>query len=185
MRFTRRPSDDDLLARAAGGDGEAFAALYRRYLPGVLAFMARRTRDAEASADLTAEVFAAALLAAPRYEPRDGSAAGWIFGIARNKLLESRRRGHVQNEARLRLRLEPAELDDAALERVEALLSPAGARAALRRLPPEQREAVTARVVGEEDYAVIAARLRCSESVVRQRVSRGLAALREELGGQA
>ena len=185
MRLLRRPSDDQLLARAAGGDGEAFAVFYRRYLPGVLAFMARRTADAETSADLTAEVFAAALLAAGRYEPRDGSAAGWIFGIARNKLLESLRRGRVENGARLRLRLEPVELDDAALERIDALLSPAGAHAALRRLPPEQREAVSARVVGEQDYAAIAARMRCSESVVRQRVSRGLAAMREELRGGA
>ena len=35
-----------------------------------------------------------------------------------------------------------------------------------------------ARVLDEEDYAEIAERLRCSESVVRQRVRRGLATLR-------
>ena len=33
-------------------------------------------------------------------------------------------------------------------------------------------------MIDEQDYATIAARLRCSESVVRQRVSRGLTVLR-------
>jgi RNA polymerase sigma-70 factor (ECF subfamily) len=48
----------------------------------------------------------------------------------------------------------------------------------LARLSPEQAHAVRARVVDEAPYASIAESLRCSESVVRQRVSRGLASLR-------
>jgi RNA polymerase sigma-70 factor (ECF subfamily) len=37
---------------------------------------------------------------------------------------------------------------------------------------------VRRRVLAEDDYATIAADLECSEAVVRQRVSRGLATLR-------
>jgi DNA-directed RNA polymerase specialized sigma24 family protein len=48
-------------------------------------------------------------------------------------------------------------------------------------LPPEQREAVQARVVEERPYSEIAAAMSCSELVVRQRVSRGLRALRSHL----
>jgi RNA polymerase sigma-70 factor (ECF subfamily) len=40
---------------------------------------------------------------------------------------------------------------------------------------------VLAHVVEDRDYAEIADHLRCSESVVRKRVSRGLAALRVRL----
>ena len=55
-----------------------------------------------------------------------------------------------------------------------------GARPA-RRLPPEQREAVRARVLDERDYADIARELHTSELVVRKRVSRGLATLRTHM----
>jgi RNA polymerase sigma factor (sigma-70 family) len=48
-------------------------------------------------------------------------------------------------------------------------------------LPPRAREAVKARVVDERDYPDIARDLRCSEAVVRKRVSRGLKALRNQM----
>jgi len=57
-------------------------------------------------------------------------------------------------------------------------------RDALASLEPFQREAVIRRVVLEESYRAIAADLRCSEQVVRKRVSRGLARLREGLEGR-
>ena len=48
-------------------------------------------------------------------------------------------------------------------------------------LPPDQRDAVRARVLDQDDYAEIATRLECSQSVVRKRVSRGLATLRAQM----
>ena len=45
-------------------------------------------------------------------------------------------------------------------------------------LPPDQLEALRLRVIDERDYDEIARELRCSEAVVRKRVSRGLATLR-------
>ena len=48
-------------------------------------------------------------------------------------------------------------------------------------LPSDERAAVRARIVDERDYADIAAELECSESVVRKRVSRGLARVRQQL----
>jgi DNA-directed RNA polymerase specialized sigma24 family protein len=54
---------------------------------------------------------------------------------------------------------------------------------ALAALAPEQREAVIRRVLAEEPYAEIAERVGCSEQVVRKRVSRGLASLRQSLQG--
>ena len=175
------PPDDVLVERLLTGDGEAFAMLYRRHLPTVVAFLHRQTRDRETTADLTAEVFAAAFVSAGRFEGRDGSALGWLLGIARNKLLESLRRGRVESSARRRLGLEPVVLEDADLERVEVMASSPEALLALAALPEPYREAVAGRVLDEEDYASLAERLHCSESVVRQRVSRGLRALRREL----
>jgi DNA-directed RNA polymerase specialized sigma24 family protein len=48
-------------------------------------------------------------------------------------------------------------------------------------LPADQRVAVEARIVDDRSYADIASEMRCSESVVRKRVSRGLATLREQI----
>ena len=175
--------DDDLLAGYAAGDPDAFVAFYRRHRDAVLGFFMRRTGDPELAADLSAEVFAAALLAAGRYRPGERPALAWLYGIAAHKLADSRRRGRVQDEARRRLAMEPIVIDDADLERVTALADASGAvEAALAALPADQRDAVMARVVHERSYAEIATEMRCSEMLVRQRVSRGLRALRTGLG---
>jgi RNA polymerase sigma-70 factor (ECF subfamily) len=176
--------DDELLARAAAGDGDAFATFYRRHLAAVASYLLRRTGDREVTADLTAEVFAAALLACPRYRPGGPPALAWLYGIAANKLRESRRRGRVEAEARRRLAWEPQLLDADDLIAVERMAAAAGepdVLVAVAALPPDQREAILAHVVEEQGYEQIAARLRCSQSVVRQRVSRGLRALRTQL----
>lgn len=71
-------------------------------------------------------------------------------------------------------------LTEAGIERIERL----GGRPVLTlldELPAEQREAVRARVLDERTYPEIAAELRCSESVVRQRVSRGVRTMRRML----
>jgi RNA polymerase sigma-70 factor (ECF subfamily) len=76
-------------------------------------------------------------------------------------------------------RPEPIVLDEADLETLE-LLAETPAVEAAETLPSDQR-AVLARHVDGESYAEIAQRLSCSESVVRQRVSRGLRTLRTRL----
>jgi len=175
------PRDDAELLERTGSDPDAFAVFYRRHVDAVLAYFAVRVRDPEAAADLMAETFAAALASARRYRRREAPAAAWLFAIARNKLTDSIRRGRVENAARWRLGFEPLALDDDDIQRVTELVDAAReprATAFLERLPADQRDAVRARVLDERDYEDIAHELRCSKWVVRQRVSRGLRALR-------
>jgi RNA polymerase sigma-70 factor (ECF subfamily) len=176
-------SDADLLGAVANRDGAAFSAFYRRHLAEVLAYLVRETGDSELSADLAAEVFAAVLLSAGRYEAQVPSALPWVIGVARHKLLMSWRRGRVEARARQRLGLEPVELDDLALERIEQLADAGVGRLEqmLEQLPPMEREAVRWHVVDEIGYQEIAKQLNCSEMVVRKRVSRGLGRLRNQL----
>jgi RNA polymerase sigma factor (sigma-70 family) len=169
--------DNELLARSAR-DPSAFGAFYERHERLVLGYFVRRLRDPELAADLAAETFAAALLSARRYRNEGAPASAWLVGIARNTLSQSLRRSRVEDRARRRLGMEPIVLDDELLARISRIGGDERVATLLARLNPEQSEAVRARVVDEEDYSVIAARLRCSESVVRQRVSRGLATLR-------
>jgi RNA polymerase sigma factor (sigma-70 family) len=175
-------SDGDLLRATSMGDGAAFATFYRRHLPAVVGLLLRETGNREVSADLAAEVFAAAFLSGQRFRPREaGSAWPWVRGIAQNKLRESRRRGRVEDRARRKLALEPEALDDADLARVDELASGPGVIALVDELPERQRAAIRARIVEERDYADIAGQLKCSEMVVRQQVSRGLSRLRDQL----
>ena len=81
----------------------------------------RRTGDAELAADLAAETFAAALLGARRFKPERGEAVGWLYGIARHRLMRSIEQGRVEDRARRRLTLPRLELDDDLIERIEAL----------------------------------------------------------------
>jgi RNA polymerase sigma factor (sigma-70 family) len=183
LRDYERWSDEELLRGVAGCDRDAFAVFYRRHLPMIVGFLARETRDPEVAADLTAEVFAAVALAAHRYRRSHASAAPWLIGIASNTLGASRRRGRVEIRARRRLGYEPVDLSDSDLERVDAIVDDGRGRlrGLLESLPSDERDAVQRRVVQERGYAEIAAELRCSEMVVRKRVSRGLARLREQL----
>jgi RNA polymerase sigma factor (sigma-70 family) len=174
-----RWSDGELLAGVARGDASSFDVFYVRHLPPVVAFLVRETRDREAAADLAAEVFAAVILASPRYRDDGGPALAWVLGIARNKLRMSRRRRRIEDRARRRLGYQPVALDDDDLERVDRLAGEGKVGALVESLPEHERDAVRRRVLEEQSYAQIAGELRCSEMVVRKRVSRGLARLRE------
>lgn len=173
-------SDEELLAeRRPGQAGEAFAEFYRRHESAILAYFARRVQHAELAADLSSETFAQALVSRSTFAPNGEHAAiRWLFGIARYVLAASDRRGRVESRARQRLRIERPVVEDARLAAIDELTHTSGLAAALEALPIDQREAIRSFVLEEDDYAVIAARLDCSQAVVRKRVSRGLQRLR-------
>lgn len=168
-------TDEQLLQ----GTPEMFGTFYRRHEDAVLGFMLRRVRDPELAADLCAETFAAALLSVKRFRPADGAAVAWLFGIARNVLGRSLERRKVEDRARRKLGMAPIELGPDVLDAILALDAERAVAVALSGLPAGEADAVRARVIDGTDYAQIAADLRCSEQVVRKRVSRGLARLRE------
>jgi RNA polymerase sigma factor (sigma-70 family) len=159
--------------------GADFAAFYEDHVDLVVAYFAKRVRRPDLTFDLVAETFARALEHRSQYDPRRGPPVAWLLGIARNLLVDAARRCRVPDEARRRLGMSPVALDDEALARVEMRASIDIGRL-LAKLPASQREAIALRVLADEPYAAIAARIGCSEQVVRQRVSRGLAALRRE-----
>ena len=173
------PSDDELLS-AAAREAEAFAAFYRRHARPVAGFFAARTRDPEAAADLTAETFAAALEGLRRFDPARGPAGAWLYGIAHHQLSRWQRRRRVDERARRRMGMERLALDDAELERIGELAGreASAVRVWVDQLPADQRAAVQARVLDDRDYDEMAATAGTTPAAARQRVSRGLSALR-------
>lgn len=175
-------TDEQLLSAVASGDDRAFAIFYRRHVDSLIAFFRRRVSAPEQAFDLAAETLAVVALRPGDFRG-DGHAVAWLYGIARNVLRSSLRQGRIEDAARRRLGAEPTPLTDADLLAVEdrAEAGSEALRIALADLPEPTRRALLARVVEEREYPDIAEELECSEHVVRQRVSRGLARLRAGL----
>src|SRR5215212_6931354 len=89
---------------------EDFGDFYARHATAVTAYVARRTRKPDLIFDLVAETFARALEHRRTYDPRKGPAVAWLFGIARNLIVDAERKGQVADAARTRLKMEPVAL---------------------------------------------------------------------------
>ena len=172
--------NDAELLLAARTDASAFRELYERYAARIYGYHLRRTRDAHAAHDLTAETFAQAWLSRARFrDEAKGSAGPWLFGIARHVLLVSVRQRRLESGACDRLgvldgidRESAPEPDDGWLE---------GLDEAFGHLPEAQQQAIRLRVVEDLGYDEAAEQLATTPQAVRARVSRGLSTLRKHL----
>jgi RNA polymerase sigma factor (sigma-70 family) len=180
-------SDAELIRRARD-DPEALGELYLRYRQMIYAWFRARVPE-EAAADLTAELFAQVALSLRRFrDEAGGSAAPWLYGIARNLLHRFYARGRIDELARRRLGL-PTRSYEQDFELVEERASAAELHQqlalALESLPQSQREALELRIVGELPYDRIATRLGCSVGAARLRVMRALEKLGARLPGSS
>jgi RNA polymerase sigma factor (sigma-70 family) len=174
-------SDNELWERAAGGDVDAFGALFVRHAPVVHAFCLRRTADPAAADDLTSIVFLEAwrLRAGVRIEP--DAVRAWLLGVAVNSLRthwRSRRR-HAAALARLRVDRAESDESDRAAERLDAAARLRAARNALAGLRREERDVLTLIAWGELDYDGVAVALGIPVGTVRSRLSRARRRLRD------
>lgn len=177
------PVDAELL-RASRTDPDAFRELYTRYSERLFRYFTRRTNSEDTALELTAETFSRAWVTRERFEDqRDGSAAPWLFGIARNVLLMSIRRGTVERRTAARLGvLERLDLDGSGDAPGAGWAE--GADELLDSLPLSQREALRLRVVDELTYDEVADALDTTPSAARVRVHRALSSLRERFSNQ-
>jgi RNA polymerase sigma factor (sigma-70 family) len=165
---------------------DAFGGFYDANFDGLLRYLTRRTGDAEAGLDLTAETFAQAFLSRQRFRgTTDAEAAGWLYRIAKRQVARYFKKGRAEREACGRLGLERPDLDRATTRQIEQFADLDELRATLRaevsELSPAYREALRLRVVDELPYSEVARRLAISEAAARARVSRALRALVEPL----
>ena len=176
---------DAQLIHEARHDPDAFAELYRRHARTIHRWLATRAPESVA-VELTAETFAQAALSLRRFRDlAEGSAAPWLFGIARNLLRKYAEHERVDARARMRLGV-PVDLADdldRVVERERAARLRPALSAALETLPPAQRDAVRLRVVDELPYEQVAGELGCTPIAARLRVLRGLGSLNRALKG--
>lgn len=176
-------SDAELLRRARR-DPDALGELYLRHRAAMYAWFRGRVAESAAS-ELTAELFAQVALHAARFRDEvDGSAAPWLYGIAKNLVRRYYEQGRVEETARRRLGM-PLQSYEHDFEDVEERVSAGALRgdlaSALGTLSADQRRALELRVVDELSYPEVAAMLGCSEVAARIRVMRALRRLADVL----
>ena len=76
----------DLVGRAQGGDGAAFAQLYDRYVDQTFGYVYRRVQHRQTAEDLTSDVFLRAFRRLDSFEWQGVDLGAWIMTIARNRV---------------------------------------------------------------------------------------------------
>lgn len=110
--------DDGTLIASISRDPDALEAFYRDNVAAIGRFVARRVDDPHWAADLTTDIFMAAVDAAPSYQPSRGTPTGWLYGIARNVLADQVRR-RARERAALQRSGGRRHLESDALARIE------------------------------------------------------------------
>lgn len=173
---------DRTLAAARSGAEWAWRDLYRSLAPGVLGFL--RARGAPDAEDVAGEVFIQVVRDLGRFEGDWAGFRAWVYSIARNRMIDARRRVRRRAEQPV---AEPAdeasdgdsigELDQDAfarigLERVTAILA---------ELSADQRDVLLLRVIGDFSIEEVARVIGKRTGAVKQLQRRGLAAARNHL----
>jgi RNA polymerase sigma-70 factor (ECF subfamily) len=185
MTEPTQTSDHDLLRRMQGGDEGAFLQLYRRRQGAVYRFAMQMSGSPQLAEDVTQDVFLALMREPGRFDPQRGSLVGYLYGIARNRVLHYLESLHLPSAAwegsdertsPEPLAQRPDPLDD--LTRREDI---GRLRQAVLALPARYREVVVLCDLHELDYAQAAASLGCAVGTVRSRLHRARSLLLQKL----
>ena len=160
----------DLLHRIAEqADPAAFRELYQAYGPRIKAYMMRRGADSATAEDLAQETLLTVWRRASLYAEDKGSAATWIFTIARN-LRTDRLRREVPWQELPEERAEQAGSEMAPDEALAEKERQVRVRAALASLPADQREVVALSYLEGLSHGEIAGRLGVPLGTVKSRM---------------
>ncbi len=177
-------TDEELLERVARDrDQGAFEVLYERYARAVFSLVARILRDRHTGEDVAQEAFAAVWRAAAGYHRGRGSAAGWMFAIARNAAIDAGRARVPLVVGELPDRPDPSPLPDAqAISELESFR----VHLAGDSLPEREREVIELAYFSGLALSEIAEQLELPLGTVKTRprsaLQRMVPMLREEVG---
>ena len=181
-----RDSDlPDVVAAAGNGEHWALTELFRAYQPPLLRYL--RAQEPRVADDLAGEVWIAVARGLDQFSGDEAGFRGWLFTIARRRLIDHRRR-----RARQRTDVVASEtLDmadesrlggDPAGEVLERLTAQRAVDVLVAHLAPDQAEAVLLRVVGGLSVAETARLMGREPGSIRVLCHRALRRLAAHLG---
>ena len=173
---------DDLLHRVSERDAEAFRTLFNLYGPRVKAYMMRQGANAQVAEDLAQETMLTVWRKAALYSGGKGSAATWIFTIARNLRIDRLRRETPFQQLPEADQWEPAG-DDAPPDGIVSQRErQARVQTVLSALPADQREIVVLAYIDGLSHGDIGRRLGVPLGTVKSRMRLAYNKIREALG---
>ena len=185
-RIVAQDRDDLLLRRAAKGDEDAFALLYRRHQGALYRFALRMTGSAWGAEEIVQDVFMTLIRDPKKHDPERGSVGALLFGIARNRVMKHLER--IPREVPLEEKNEDGTGSGIVLQDsftpamwVEKRERMHQVRAAVFELPAEFREAVVMCELEEMSYLEAAQTTGCPIGTIRSRLHRGRALLLAKL----
>jgi RNA polymerase sigma-70 factor, ECF subfamily len=179
----RALSLDELLDLVATGDRDAFARLYDETAPRLFGLIRRLLVDAAQSEEVTQEVFLEIWQTATRYDPSRGRAIAWMLTIAHRRAVDRIRSSQASRDRDFKAGVADWMPDvDTVGETLEVTTQMRTVRAALERLTPFQREAISLTYFGGYTNNEVAQILHIPIGTVKTRLRDGLIRLRDELG---
>lgn len=172
-----RSAIDALVMRARTGDADAFGALYDRYQPEIVRYLAARVRDRDLAEDLAQQVFLKAWQAIPRYEQRGAPFRAWLYRMAHNQMVDHFRRLRPTTD------LDGVEVPQAAEAEEHVMTAELHdrLRTALDRLSEDHRQVLVLRFLMEQSAREIGEVMQRKEVTVRGLQMRAIRALRQEI----
>ena len=174
---TIQPTDEDLMARVAGGDRDAFGDLYRRYARAVLGLALRRLGDRGRAEDAVQEAFASIWRSARSYRRERGPVAPWLYTVARNAIAD-------RGRARVEPPVEPTDTPSDSLgppDRAEQAWVAWRVHRALEELPETERSVLELAYWSGLSQSEISDFLGVPLGTVKTRTRSGLRRLADEL----
>ena len=175
------PTLPEALRRARAGDAQGFTDIYNALAGSVTRFA--HSRSADDPEGITNEVFLAAFNNLAEFTGDDDDLRGWIFTIARNKLIDdARRRSRRPAIAAVEPAVEPAiDLTDHTVANVERASGTDWVRSQLDVLTDDQRDVLILRLVNGLTIPEIAETLGQSVGAIKALQRRGLRQLEKKL----
>ncbi|MDH5670536.1 MAG: sigma-70 family RNA polymerase sigma factor [Myxococcales bacterium] len=173
-------SDEALMLAYVGGDVRAFDRLFERYAPVILGIGRRHLRNEDDARELLQKTFLRLHGARRDYRPSQ-PLHPWLMTITMNLVRDSWRRSKRKPVSPLQEEPTPPEADASEGEPLDAGRRAEMLRAALRELPPGQREVIELHWLQERPYAEVAEIVGSSEGAVRVRAHRAYAKLKARL----
>jgi RNA polymerase sigma-70 factor (ECF subfamily) len=173
--------DEDALARAAGGDKEAFGVLYDRYVGRIYNYIYYRTGNQHDAEDLTARVFTRAMKHITNYQDRGVPISAWLYRIAHNLVAN----WHRDNSRRQEVGLDETYQMPAKLEQPESVLMRSEQEDFLldlvSRLPEDRQQLLILKFVDHMSNAEIGEIMGRTEGAIKSLYHRTLLSLRDEV----
>ncbi len=177
---------NNLLARVATGDMDAFAQFYDATCDRVYGMTLRVLRDPGYSEEATQETFLAVWRNADTYDPRSGSALSWILTLAHRRAVDRVRSESAATRRTVAYGIADTarEVDDVS-ESVERREIARLIHTGLESLTPIQRQAIELAYFHGLTYREVAEHLDVALPTVKSRIRDGLIRLRQTLPGLA